>query len=102
MVKLRGVNIWPEAIGEVALQDPRLENEYFVRAVREGERDEMIAHVTTRAEPSQYDDILRATEARLKERFGVRIKAEVSGPDTLDAWTEIKTSPKPKRFRDER
>lgn len=102
MVKLRGVNIWPEAIGEVALQDARLENEYFVRAVREGERDEMIAHVTTRAEASQYDDILRATEARLKERFGVRLKVAVSGPDSLDAWTEIKTAPKPKRFRDER
>ncbi len=102
MVKLRGVNIWPEAIGEVALQDPRLEQEYFVRAVREAERDEMIAHVTTRAETSQYDDIVQATEARLKERFGVRLKVAVSGPDSLDAWTEIKTAPKPKRFRDER
>ena len=102
MVKLRGVNIWPEAIGEVALQDPRLENEYFVRAVRDGERDEMIAHVTTRAEAGLWDEIQRATEARLKERFGVRLKVEVSGIDSLDAWTEVKTSPKPKRFRDER
>lgn len=102
MVKLRGVNIWPEAIGEVALQDPRLENEYFVRAVREGERDEMIAHVTTRAEAKLWDAIQRETEARLKERFGVRLKVEVSAIDSLDAWTEVKTSPKPKRFRDER
>ncbi len=102
MVKLRGVNIWPEAIGEVALQDPRLENEYFVRAVREGDRDEMIAHVTTRAEPGAWDDIARTTEARLKERFGVKLKVEVSGLDSLDPWTEIKTSPKPKRFKDER
>ena len=30
--------------------------------------------------------------------FGV----EVVPPGALDAWTEIKTSPKPKRFRDER
>ncbi len=102
MVKLRGVNIWPEAIGEVALQDPRLENEYFVRAVREGARDEMIAHVTTRAEAAHWDEIQRDAEARLKERFGVRLKVEVSGIDSLDAWTEVKTSPKPKRFRDER
>lgn len=102
MVKLRGVNIWPEAVGEVALQDARLENEYFVRAVREGDRDEMVTHVTTRAEPSQYEAIAHDTEARLKERFGVRLRVEVSGPDSLDAWTEVKTSPKPKRFRDER
>lgn len=102
MVKLRGVNIWPEAIGEVALQDHRLENEYFVRAVRQGERDEMIAHVTTRAEASLYEEIARSTEGRLKERFGVRILVEVSGVDSLDAWTEVKTAPKPKRFKDER
>ncbi len=102
MVKLRGVNIWPEAIGEVALQDPRLENEYFVRAVREGDRDEMIAHVTTRAPESQYDEIRLSAEARLKERFGVKLQVAVSGPDSLDAWTEVKTAPKPKRFKDER
>jgi phenylacetate-CoA ligase len=102
MVKLRGVNIWPEAIGEVALQDPRLENEYFVRAVREGDRDEMIAHVTTRAPESQYAEIQRSAEGRLKERFGVKLQVAVSGIDSLDKWTEVKTAPKPKRFKDER
>ena len=34
MVKLRGVNVWPEALAEVALDDPRLETDYFVRAMR--------------------------------------------------------------------
>ncbi len=102
MVKLRGVNVWPEAVGEIALEDPRLETEYFVRAVREGTRDEMVIHVTTRAEPGLYEEIRAGAEARLKERLGVRIGAEVSGPGSLDSWTEIHTSPKPKRFRDER
>ncbi|MDG2305518.1 MAG: hypothetical protein P8R42_12895 [Candidatus Binatia bacterium] len=102
MVKLRGVNIWPEAVGAIALDDPRLENEYFVRARREGSRDEMIAHVTTRAPAEQYEEIRLATEARLKERLGVRIAAAVRPMGGLDDWTEIHTSPKPKRFRDER
>jgi hypothetical protein len=36
------------------------------------------------------------------DRLGVRIRAEVVLPGALDAWTEVHTSPKPKRFRDER
>jgi phenylacetate-CoA ligase len=102
MVKLRGVNIWPEAVGAIALNDPRLENEYFVRAQRHGSRDEMIVHVTTRAEESSHAEIVTSTEARLKDHLGVRISVEVSGIGSLDEWTEIHTSPKPKRFRDER
>ena len=102
MVKLRGVNIWPEAVGAIALDDARLDAEYFVRARREGTRDEMTVHLTTRADPSLYDEIAAAAEDRLKDRLGVRIGVEMAGPGALDEWTEIHTSPKPKRFRDER
>ena len=102
MVKLRGVNVWPEAIGEIALGDARLEAEYFVRATREGHRDEMTVHVVTRLEEPLRPAIAAAAEARLKERLGVRIGVEVASPGALDAWTELHTSPKPKRFRDER
>ncbi len=102
MVKLRGVNIWPEAVGEIALDDPRLEADYFVRVTRAGNRDEMIVHVVTRAEESARPEIAAAAEARLKERLGVRLAVEVASPGDLDDWTELHSSPKPKRFRDER
>lgn len=102
MIKLRGVNVWPEAIGEVALDDPRLETDYFVRALREGDRDEMIVHVVTQAEDTVHESIAAEAAARLKDRLGVRIGVRVESPGALDAWTEIHTSPKPKRFRDER
>jgi phenylacetate-CoA ligase len=102
MVKLRGVNVWPEAIGEIALDDPRLEADYFVRATRDGNRDEMVVHVVTRSPDSVHADIAGAAEARLKERLGVRIGVDVAAPGALDEWTELHTSPKPKRFRDER
>ena len=102
MVKLRGVNIWPEAIGEVALEDPRLEHDYFVRAYRTGTRDEMIVHLTSSAAEADRPALAADAEARLKERLGVKIKAEVGAPGSLDDWTEIHSSPKPKRFRDER
>ena len=102
MVKLRGVNVWPEAIGEIALDDPRLEADYFVRATREGNRDEMIVHVVSRRPEQERPVIASDAEARLKERLGVRIAVEVAATGALDDWTELHTSPKPKRFRDER
>lgn len=102
MVKLRGVNVWPEAVGEIALDDPRLEADYFVRAIREGNRDEMIVHLVAGLDREGRDGLAAAAEERLKERLGVRIRVELAGPGELDAWTEIHTSPKPKRFRDER
>ncbi len=102
MVKLRGVNVWPEAVGEIALDDPRLEADYFVRATRTGNRDEMTVHVVSRAAESARPEITALAEARLKERLGVRISVAVASPGDLDDWTELHTSPKPKRFRDER
>ncbi len=104
MVKLRGVNVWPEAIGEIALDDAhgRLEADYVVRATREGNRDEMTVHVVTRAAESARREIAAAAEVRLKERLGVRIAVALVSPGELDDWTELHTSPKPKRFRDER
>jgi len=103
MVKLRGVNIWPEAIGRIATALPGAENDYFVRAQREGDRDEMTVSVVSHAASAGEREALRARiETRLKEELGVRIRAEVVAAGALDAWTGIHTAPKPKRFRDER
>jgi len=102
MVKLRGVNVWPEAVGAIACDDARLECDWFVRAVREGSRDEMVAHVVTRAAREAWPALAAAAEARLKERLGVRIRVELALPGALDEWTELQRAPKPKRFRDER
>ena len=43
-----------------------------------------------------------AVEHALRERFGVRIRAEIARPGELDAWTGVTVSPKLVRFRDER
>jgi len=102
MVKLRGVNVWPEAVGEIALSVPGVAPDWFVRAIREGRRDDMIVSVTSDADPATYDALAAAVEARLAERLGVKIRAEVVAPGALDAWTEVGTSPKLKRFRDDR
>jgi len=102
MVKLRGVNVWPEAIGELALAVPGVAGDWFVRAVRDQNRDELIVSVTSDGDPSAFAALAATVEERLKERLGVRIRTEVVVPGALDAWTEVNVAPKLKRFRDER
>src|SRR5215207_8682807 len=102
MVKLRGVNVWPEAIGEIALSVPGVAPDWFVRAVRVENRDELVVSVASDRDPAEFPAVAAAVEERLKERLGVRIVSEVVRPGELDAWTEVNVSPKLKRFRDER
>jgi phenylacetate-CoA ligase len=102
MVKLRGVNIWPEAVGQIALSVPGVAPDWFVRAVRAENRDELVVSVVSERDPNEFAMIAGAVEERLKERLGVRIAADVVRPGELDAWTEVNVSPKLKRFRDER
>jgi phenylacetate-CoA ligase len=102
MVKLRGVNVWPEAVAEVAMSVEGVVPDWFVRATREDNRDELVVSVVSDRDPREFTAISAAVEDRLKERLGVRIRAEVVGPGELDAWTEVNVSPKLKRFRDER
>ncbi len=102
MVKLRGVNVWPEAVGRIAMQVPGVAPDYFVRALRSGNRDEMVVSVVGEGDPGGFPRIADAVASRLKEELGVRIGCEVVRPGELDGWTELHSSPKPKRFRDER
>lgn len=102
MVKLRGVNVWPEAVGELAMAVPGVAPDWFVRAVREQNRDELILSVVSDSAPDQFPAVQSAVETRLKDQLGVRIGVEVVAPGALDAWTEVDTSPKLKRFRDDR
>jgi phenylacetate-CoA ligase len=102
MVKLRGVNVWPEALGEIVMQHPKTTDDYFVRAVRRDNRDEMIVAVTSPVPDGDRASLRAELEEILKEKIGVRFEVEVHPAGALDSDTEIHTSPKPKRFRDER
>ena len=68
----------------------------------EGNRDELVVSVAHAGDPSTFAPLAAAIEDKLKDRLGVGIRAEVVAPGVLDAWTEVGTSPKLKRFRDDR
>lgn len=102
MVKLRGVNVWPEGVGKAATSVDGTTTDYFVRAVRVDDRDELVVSVVSDLDPSRWEVVRQEVEARLRDQLGVKIGAEVVGPGALDGLTEVATSPKAKRFRDER
>ncbi len=86
MVKLRGVNVWPEAVGEIAAGVPGVGNDYFVRAVRRDNRDELVLSAVSEPHRRRSSTPSAATlEERLRDRLGVRIEVEVVVPGSLDA-----------------
>lgn len=102
MVKLRGVNLWPEAIGKVVTEDPRSEPDYFVIAYRSGDRDEMVVQVASATDPSTHEALAADLARELKKRMDVRIAVEIVAPGSLDELTGKGVAGKLKRFRDDR
>ena len=102
MIKLRGVNVWPEALGRIAADQPGLSPDYFVRALREGNRDELVLHVASERPQAEFAALAARLEAVLHEKLGVKIGVRVERTGALDEWTGMGRLPKLRRFRDER
>jgi len=102
MVKLRGVNVWPEGIGHIVGSVEGASSDYFVRAVRTHGRDDLIAMVTTEWPESRWPELQATLERRLADQLGVKISVEVVMPGSLDALTGMGSAAKAGRFRDER
>jgi phenylacetate-CoA ligase len=102
MVKLRGVNVWPEAIGAIAADVPGVSDDWFVRAHRVGDQDAMTLSLV--AEPGADDRVALAgaVASALKDSLGVRIDVEVVDAGDLDASTGFGTAAKLVRFGDDR
>jgi phenylacetate-CoA ligase len=101
MVKLRGVNVWPEGIGAIATSVDGTVPDYVVRAVTVDGRDELIVAVASDAAPDRHPAIAEAVAERLSDRLGVRIGVEIVAPGSLDGITGQDRA-KAKRFVDER
>jgi phenylacetate-CoA ligase len=101
MVKLRGVNLWPEGIGAIATAVEGTVPDYFVRAVTVDGRDELIVSVASDAGADRHEGIRSAIEQRLRDQLGVRIGVEVVDPGSLDGLTGQDRA-KARRFADDR
>jgi phenylacetate-CoA ligase len=104
MVKLRGSNVFPEAIGTVVGQDARSNGEYFCIVERVGDAgtDEMRVLVEVHDLAAHAAAIKADLETRLRDVLGVRVSVEPVARGALDPYTGTSQVTKIKRLADRR
>ena len=104
MVKLRGINVFPEAVGAAVVEDERTNGEYFCVVERVGEAgtDEMTVMVEARDTSVDKQVLKTDLERRMKEVLGVRVTVEIHGSGELDSYTGTSKTSKVKRLADRR
>lgn len=104
MIKLRGVNVFPEAIGEVIGRDQRCNGEYvcLVDTVDDAGRDELTVMVEGLDASLDRPELSAALQRALKDTIGLKMKVEVVSTGELDQYTGLSQSSKIKRVLDRR
>ena len=98
MVKLRGINVFPHAIGAIIENRSDLTGEYVCHLRRDAQqRDSMVVTLESRggSDAAQLSDMLR-------RGLGVEVEVALCAPGGTAAATEIDTRQKPLRLIDER
>ena len=104
MIKLRGANVFTEAIGVAVAADPRSNGEFFciVERVGEAQTDEMTVMVEL-LDPQRDGATAKGDlERRLKEVTGVRLTVQTCAKGELDSYTGTSQTSKLKRLLDKR
>jgi len=101
MVKLRGINVYPTAIGSHLGEHPAATGEYVCRVERRDGRDEMTVVVEVRPEAPRAD-LAPALQALLRHKLGVEVHVELAGPGATAPLTQIEARQKPIRLIDRR
>jgi phenylacetate-CoA ligase len=104
MVKLRGVNVFPEAIGGVVASERRSNGEYFCIVERMGveQREEMTVLVEVAQADVDRPQLQRDMEQRFKEVVGVRLIVQVVDRGKTDEFTGTSRTSKIRRLLDRR
>jgi phenylacetate-CoA ligase len=98
MVKLRGINIFPQALSPILSEIPGFTGEFVCVVTRDDKhREDMLV----RLETNQMADVNAAREL-LKAKLGVEVAVEFNAPGSLAAITGIETRQKPIRLVDKR
>jgi phenylacetate-CoA ligase len=102
MVKLRGVNIFPEAIGSLVSEHPDSNGEYICVIDRVNGADEMSVLVETASSAVSKADLEGALARRFKEALGVKLSVRTVEPGELDSMTGLSKTTKARRLIDKR
>lgn len=101
MVKIRGINIFPQAMGPLLEELDTFAGEFICRAERdETGRDEFI--VCAEANGACDESDTGRYKALLKQKLGIDCGVRLSGPGSLAELTQTEVRQKPIRLIDER
>ena len=101
MVKIRGINIFPQAMGPLLEADSSFAGDFICKAVRDDQgRDEFIVCAEVNG-PRDAHTIARF-KGILKKSIGIDCGIELAAPGELAALTQTEIRQKPIRLLDER
>lgn len=100
MVKLRGINVYPQALSSVLAGMPGFNGEYLCTLTRKDGRDELTVSIECAIEPSE--PLHTDYRALLKRRLGVEVGVELVAPRALASATGVEVRQKPLRLLDRR
>ncbi|KJK58058.1 phenylacetate--CoA ligase PaaK [Saccharothrix sp. ST-888] len=86
MIILRGVNVFPSQIEEIALRTPGVAPHFQLRLSRRGRLDHMTVRVEARPDtgPDRRAEAAREIGQGIKDGVGVTVEVEVVDPETLE------------------
>jgi phenylacetate-CoA ligase len=103
MVKLRGVNVFPEAIGAVVSEDARSTGEYVcILESNEAGREDITVKVEVLDADVPKSELEAALGARLKETVGLKLSVQAVGRGELGELTGLSHTSKIRRLIDRR
>lgn len=100
MVKIRGINIFPQAIGPLLEEASAFAGEFICRAVRDDAgRDEFIVVAEVKEKSPAVAEVFQDI---LKQKLGIAPMIELADPGELAPLTQTEVRQKPIRLLDER
>ena len=101
MVKIRGINLYPIAVGAIANEHPLATGEYICRVERDSMgRDEMVVRVEVQ-DPTN-SNVRNQIAAELKLRLGIAIEVEIVRVGETANLTQVEKRQKAIRLIDDR
>jgi phenylacetate-CoA ligase len=102
MVKLRGVNVYPTAVGAHLAEHPATLGEYICRVTRQGHRDIMTVVIEVASDAVGDTKTTADLSALLRRKLGVDVDVETAAAGDTASLTQIEARQKPIRLIDDR
>ena len=102
MVKLRGINVFPEAIGAIVLGDKRTNGEYvcILETTDEAGRDDMTVQVEVSSDSVPRRELEEQLALRFKDAIGLKVMVKAVDGGALDDLTGLSKTSKIRRLVD--